>query len=92
MAFTFDDLKAATFHNNQSFVSDWLKTCTDDYENRDANQKWMGRLLGVAALHHSVDVANCIMDYIKPLDDRGGIIHTHTTYLIECVLNQLESF
>ena len=76
MAFTFDDLKAATFHNNQGFVSDWLQTCTDDEENKDANRKWMGSLLGVAALHHSVDVANCIIDYIKPLGDYKGIEHT----------------
>ena len=72
MAFTYEDLKAATFHNNRSFVSEWLRTCTGDEENKDEHQKWMGSLLGVAAYHHSVDVVSCVIDYITPLDNCKG--------------------
>lgn len=69
MAFAYEDLKAAAFHNNQSFVLEWLQTCPDDDDNK---QKWMGGLLSQAAYHHSVDVVNCIIDHIKPLDNRKG--------------------
>ena len=70
MAFAFEDLKAAVFHNNRSFISEWLHTC--DEGNKDEHQKWTGSLLGVAAYHHSVDVLWCIIDHIKPLDNCKG--------------------
>lgn len=81
MAFTYDDLKAATFHNNQAFVSDWLINCAAEEDNKDVNQKWMGSLLSLAAYHHSVDVANRIIDHIRPLSNRKGLC------LIECLFS-----
>ena len=73
MAFAYEDLKAATFHNNPSFVSEWLhRTCAGEKENRDEHQKWMGSLLGLAAYQHSVDVVLCIIDHIGSLDDCKG--------------------
>ena len=72
MAFTYEDLKASAFHNNRSFVTEWLHTCAGDEENKDEHHKWIGSLLGVAAYHHSVDVVSCIIDYITPLDNCKG--------------------
>jgi len=75
MAFTYEDLKSATFHNNRSFVSDWLDTCTaaagGDDKNKD--QEWIGNLLSVAAYQHSVDVVRCIIEYITPLSNCKGV-------------------
>lgn len=71
--FPYEDLRTtaiATFPRNPSSVSEWLGTYAS---GDDVNlTEWIGRLLTVAAYHHSVDVAKCIINYIKPLDNRKG--------------------
>lgn len=69
ITYSYRDLRTATLQNNLSIVSDWLQACVSD----DEKDEWIGRLLGVAACHYSVDVLKCIIDYIKPLDNCTGL-------------------